>query len=67
MMDSPAKGDIWMDDEGHYFLYLTDPVYSTDGVLRATTLWLNTGLKERSEFSFNPETLTLYEWWTKVA
>ena len=67
-MDTPAKGDIWMDDEGQYYLYLTDPVFNNAyGYIAVTTLWLNTGLKERCEFSFNPETLTLYDWWTKVA
>ena len=66
-MDKPAKGDIWKDDEGQCYLYLTDPVWNTGGFIGVTTLWLNAGLIEKSEFAFNPETLTLYEWWEKVA
>ena len=63
----PQKGDIWMDDEGQCYLFLTDPVYSTGGFISAQTIWLNTGLKERGEFSFNTQTLTLQSWWKKVA
>jgi hypothetical protein len=67
MMDTPAKGDIWMDDEGQYYLYLTDPVYDTSGYITVTALWLNTGLREKCEFSFDFGTGTLHEWWKKVA
>jgi hypothetical protein len=65
-MKTPAKGDIWTQDEGVYFLFLDDPTWREDEIC-VTALELNTGQILVHNFGIDPQTGTLYDWWTKVA
>jgi hypothetical protein len=67
MSKLPEISDIWADDEGEYFLFLTEPQFlSVEDGLLATVLNLNSGIKRLRYFDIDPKTGTLYDWWYKV-
>ena len=65
-MDIPAKGDIWSQDDGDYYLFLSEPTYVEDEII-VNAMHLNSGIIVLHHFGIDPKTGTLYEWWTKVA
>lgn len=65
-MNYPQLGDIWMDDDDHYFLFLSEPSIFQDYIL-VLVLELNNGRTYMRQFDLDRDTETLYDWWMKVA
>jgi hypothetical protein len=64
----PQLGDIWCDDSGQCVLFVSEPNYiSDDEGIAATVIFLNNGKTRLRYFDVDPDTGTLYNWWTKVA
>jgi hypothetical protein len=62
----PELGDIWEDDNGEYYLFLTEPSWK-EGEVLINCLMLNTGEIRFRFFDIDPQTGTLYDWYWKVA
>lgn len=62
----PEIGDIWMDDDGECYLLLTEPSWTETHII-VNYIHLNSGRIAFGEFPIDPETSTLYSWYTKVA
>jgi len=65
-IDFPELGDIWADDDGSYYMFMTNPSWTETHIL-VTYLLLNNGVIGFGEFPIDPETSTLYSWYRKVA
>lgn len=65
-MSFPQQSDIWEDDDGERYLFLTEPSWTED-YISVTYLHLNTGKTSFGTFQIDPKTSTLYEWYRKIA
>lgn len=66
IMNLPEAGDIWAEDDGSYYLFLTKPSW-TETHISVTYMLLNNGTVGFGEFPIDPNTSTLYDWYQKVA
>lgn len=62
----PEQGDIWCDDDGDYYLFLSVPSWHEDDVF-CTVVHMNTGEIIYQSFPVDPKTGTIYDWYWKVA
>ena len=63
----PELGDIWCDDDGDYYLLMTEPSWTGDGHVCSTVLHMNTGETVFKAFPVDHKTGTIYDWYWKVA
>ena len=64
----PEKADIWRDDDGSTYLFLTQPRLDPDSgdAFIINVLNLNTGEKGYQYFHIDTETGTFFDWWQRI-